>query len=129
MNEVLSLRTQRTRVMWSAEERTEWLRLFEQSGQTAADFCRDNDLPQATLSCWVRAAQEPPAEEPRLVEVPREILSAVPAVREPVVSEAQPIAATAVALQLPSGLRIEIPVGLDMGWFNGLLQSIVNAKV
>ena len=108
----------RTRVMWSAEERAEWLKLFEASGQTAADFCRDNDLPQATLSYWVRQSQEPPSSEATVVEIPRELLAAVPMER----------AAMPVSVALPSGVRLEVPVGTDTGWLSQLLRSLAGAK-
>ena len=41
-----------TRVNWSPAERSEWLALFEKSGQSVSEFCRANDLPPATLSLW-----------------------------------------------------------------------------
>ena len=47
----------RTRVMWSTGERAEWPSLFEPSGQSAAEFCRHNDLSPATLSFWLRQQQ------------------------------------------------------------------------
>lgn len=108
----------RTRVMWSAEERAEWLTLFEASGQTAADFCRDNDLPQATLSYWVRQSQEPQACESTVVEIPRELLAATPMAR----------AEVPVSVLLPSGVRLEVPVGTDAGWLGQLLRSLAVAK-
>lgn len=40
----------RTRISWSAEEKREWSSLFDRSGKSVAEFCRDNDLPPATLS-------------------------------------------------------------------------------
>ena len=67
MNETMT--KPRTRVTWSVEDRAAWLELFTKSGQTAAEFCRDNDLPQATLSFWLRQSQEVPVEPGELVEV------------------------------------------------------------
>jgi transposase-like protein len=119
MNEVLTLKP-RTRVTWSAEEKAEWLRLFEQSDQTAVDFCRDNDLAPATLSYWRQQVADAEGCEASLVEISREALSSPP----PTTSSA-----AAVTVQLPSGLRFEVPVGLDTAWFGQLLQSLVTAKV
>ena len=118
MNTPLMLKP-RTRVSWSAPERGEWLRLFEQSGQTAAEFCRDNDLSPATLPFWRQQLPQADARESALVEIPRETLSA-----------SQPSNGGAVVtVQLPSGLRFGIPVGLDMAWFGPLLQALVDARV
>ena len=60
----------RSRINWSPEERAEWLWLFEQSGKTGAEFCRDNGLSPATLSLW-RSQMPEPMDEPSggLVEV------------------------------------------------------------
>jgi len=109
----------RARVSWSADERAEWLRLFNESGQTAADFARDNDLSPATLSFWRQQLIATPASDACLVEVPRETVSA-----------ATPAPSTAVVtVQLPSGLRFEVPIGLDTAWFGRLLQALVDARV
>lgn len=114
-----SMMKSRARVSWSAEERAEWLRLFTESGQTAGDFARDNDLSPATLSFWRQQLLAAPAGEPCLVEVPRETVSA---------ATSAPSTA-AVTVQLPSGLRFEVPVGLDTAWFGRLLQALVDARV
>lgn len=107
----------RTRVMWSAAERAEWLALFERSGQTAAEFCRQNDLSPATLSFWLRQQQgTSDSEDGALVAVP--------------MAAAPDRAATAiVGVELPSGLRLQVPVGADTPWLGALLQSVAAAKV
>ena len=115
MNETMT--KPRTRVTWSVEDRAAWLELFTKSGQTAAEFCRDNDLPQATLSFWLRQSQEVPVEPGELVEVAL-----------PVPVTAADRAAGTVTVQLPSGARLEVPVGTDTAWFTGLLQSLVSAR-
>jgi transposase-like protein len=70
MAETLAMK-RRTRVTWTPAERAEWLALFEKSGRTAAELCRDNDLSPATLSFWLRQQQDPQTdEEAALVEVP-----------------------------------------------------------
>ena len=48
----------RSRCTWSVEERTEWLRLLDASGQTLSEFCRTNDLPESTVSLWRRQQRE-----------------------------------------------------------------------
>jgi hypothetical protein len=106
-----------TRVTWSAQERAEWLRLFQQSGQTAAEFCRDNGLSPATLSVWRQ--QLPEASEGSLVEIPQGASG---------VSVPTP-GTRVVAVTLPSGLRFDIPSGIDMTWFGQLLQALADARI
>ena len=61
----------RTRMIWTAAERAEWLALFERSGQSVAEFCRHNDLSPATLYFWLRQQQGAASgEDGALVEVP-----------------------------------------------------------
>jgi len=110
----------RTRVIWTAAERAEWLALFECSGQTAAEFCRRNDLSLATLYFWLRQQRGTAvAEDGALVEVPLAV-TPVPD---------RTAAAHVVGLQLPSGLRLQVPVGVDTAWLGALLQSLAVAKV
>jgi transposase-like protein len=64
----------RGRVNWTAAERTEWLELYKQSGQSVSEFCRANDLPPATLSLWRRqqvGASEPATAHRRLLDIER----------------------------------------------------------
>jgi transposase-like protein len=53
----------RTRSCWTAEERVDWVNIFERSGKTVAKFCRDNGLADATLSLWRRQLRGPSPEE------------------------------------------------------------------
>lgn len=116
MNATVISKPRATRVTWSTQERAEWLRLFQQSGQTAAEFCRDNGLSPATLSVWRQ--QLPDVSETSLVELPREALE---------LSEPSPSTAV-VSVTLPSGLRFDVPSGIDMTWFGQLLQALVDAR-
>jgi transposase-like protein len=110
----------RARVNWSVAEKTEWLRLFAQSGQSAAEFCRDNDLSPATLSLWrQQQTAESGTEVPALIEVPAEIVRAA----APTATPAQ------VTVSTPGGLRFEVPVGIDAAWLGSLLRSFADAKL
>jgi len=103
----------RTRVMWTAAERAEWLALYERSGQSAAEFCRQNDLSAATLYFWLRQQQGAPSgEDGALVEVPL------------AVGALERRTGTVVGVELPSGLRLQVPVGVDVAWLSALLQSV-----
>jgi len=106
----------RTRVNWTAAERTEWLALFEKSGQTAAEFCRDNDLSPATLSFWrQQVGGSEPNEDPALVEVPMPSLNLAGG-------------GGAVILQLPGGARLEIVAGTDPAWLSQLVRALLRVK-
>ena len=103
---------------WSAAERAEWLRLFHESGQTAADFCRENGLSPATLSIWRQQLPEGGTIGESLVELPRPAESAnAPADRS----------TPACSVTLPSGLRFDVSEGIDMSWFGRLLQALIDA--
>jgi transposase-like protein len=62
----------RTRVNWTPAERSEWLALFDKSGQSVSEFCRANDLAPVTLSLWRSQQQSGAAntEDSGLVEIP-----------------------------------------------------------
>ena len=106
----------RSRCTWTAAERAEWLALFEQSGKTLAEFCRDNGLAPATLSFWRTHLQgkAPAGDAAALVEVSRTTLSTIGA------CAAVP---ALVILQLRGGLRLEIPPGTDPVWVGELVRA------
>jgi len=105
----------RTRCTWSAEERAEWVELFENSGQTAAEFCRANGLALTTLAFW-RAQLKASVgrgslEDGALVEVPLAALNAGSA----------PASAAAVTIRLSGGTQLEVVTGTDPAWLSQLL--------
>lgn len=110
----------RTRCTWSAEERAEWLALFEKSGRGVSEFCRENDLPETTLSLWRRQLRTEHAgsEEAALVEVPQAQLNAA---RAP---SSAPAAHAAVRIRLPGGVEMEVAAGTDALWLAGLLRAL-----
>jgi len=105
----------RTRCTWSAEERAEWVELFENSGQTAAKFCRDNDLSPATLAFWRAQLKDSVGqnslEDGALVEVPWEALNA----------DSAPVSTAAVTIRLNGGTQLEVLAGTDPAWLSQLL--------
>ena len=130
----------RMRSTWSAEERAQWVELFERSGQTALEFCREHDLTPTTLAFWRSsqrrdpfAGQTPVASpipgpaadaatdsdpeeeaEEAFVEVPLTALNAGSA----------PACAAAVTVRLTSGMQLEIASGTDPCWLSQLLASL-----
>lgn len=112
----------RTRCTWSAEERAEWVELFEKSGQTAVEFCRDNDLTPTTLAFWRAQLKDSVGrenlteelEEAALVEVPLGAFNAGSA----------PSSAAAVTIRLNSGTQLEVLAGTDPAWLSQLLAAL-----
>ena len=107
----------RTRCTWTAGERAAWLNLFERSGKTLAEFCRDNGLAAATLSFWRTHSQGKAAAgdaAAELIEVPRTSVSEIAA--------PTPIA-DPVILQLHGGMRLQIPPGTDPAWLAEIVRA------
>ena len=110
----------RSRCTWSVEERTEWLRLLDASGQTLSEFCRTNDLPESTVSLWrrqQREASQATTEAGEFVEV------ALPTA--PVSNAADSAAASpAVVIRLPGERVVEVAAGTDVAWLSTLLDTL-----
>jgi len=106
-------RSPRQRVQWTAADKSEWLELFRKSGQGVRQFCSENDLSPSTLALWLRP---PPAlqasDDGELVEVPRQV-----------VAELASANASAVTMQLPGGVRLEIAPGTDPAWLAQLVRA------
>lgn len=108
----------RTRVNWTPAERSEWLALFEKSGQSVSEFCRANDLPPATLSLWrqSQAGTSAGAEGGELVEIsPAALMNA-----------AGPRAT--VTIRLPGGIVLETTVDADPAWLGAVVKHLSNAR-
>lgn len=108
----------RTRCVWSAAERAEWLALFERSGKPLSEFCRENDLPEATLSLWrrqLREGGEPAGEDGSFVEVPVAQFNAA-------VGRSEAVAA--VTVRVPGGLTLEVAAGTDALWLASVLRAL-----
>ena len=110
----------RSRCTWSVEERREWLRLLDASGQTLSEFCRTNDLPESTVSLWrrqQREASQATTEAGEFVEV------ALPTA--PVSNAADSEAVSpAVVIRLPGERVVEVAAGTDVAWLSTLLDTL-----
>jgi transposase-like protein len=117
MNELVTAKRQR--VTWSAEERVDWVRMFEESGKPMSEFCRVNDLPEATLSLWRCQLRGPEkvAEESPFVEVPPAKLTA--AVRAEKAGRS-----VAITVRLAGALTLEIAAGTDAAWLADVLRAL-----
>jgi transposase-like protein len=106
----------RQRCSWTAEERAAWVSDWEKSGETLTEFCRQNDLPAASLSLWAKQLRGPTtgtSEPGAFVEIP--------APSEPA---PRPIARDCVTLRLADRLALEIPVGADAAWVAQLVKTL-----
>lgn len=107
----------RTRCVWTPEERAAWLSMFEASGKTVAEFCRENGLAEATLSLWRRKPREAADTDGNgaLVEIPLAAVKAnVPAALEQ----------RGVQIRLGNGIELDVEPGTDLEWLTALLRGL-----
>lgn len=68
------LGAKRQQVTCSADERVACVQMYEKGSKSVSDFCRENDLPDATLSLWRRQLRGPSetslGEDGGIVELP-----------------------------------------------------------
>lgn len=102
----------KTRRVYTAQEKADYLALFEQGGMTPADFCREMSLHEATFSLWRRTAREPGSAA-----------AAAPAFADVQVATAKADAVPSVTVQFPSGARLEVNAPTESSW-SGLVQLI-----
>lgn len=116
MNETMT--TKRQRRQFSAEDRRRWVKLYERSGQSVREFCRDNAVCQSSLSRWLRqrrAGSDERGQEGSLVEVRV----------TPALSTA---AAASVRVCLPGGVTMEVAGGTDARWLARVLSALQPAQ-
>jgi transposase-like protein len=116
MNEMT--RMKRPRRQFTAEDRAQWLDLYEHSGKGVREFCRDNAVCQSSLSRWLRQRRGGADEQNRegsLVEVR--------------VAPAPTAAATVAArVQLAGGMTMEVVGGTDAAWLASVLRALQSAQ-
>jgi transposase-like protein len=102
----------RTRCAWTSDEQAEWMRLLEESGKGLSEFCRENGLPESTVSLWRKRLRQPTtdARDEEFIEVSRLAQPSVSAVR----------GATAT-IWLERRVALDIPVGADPAWVADLV--------
>ena len=110
--------TQRRR-RFTAQDRRRLLRLYRHSGQSAADFGRENDVCPSSLWRWLareRSSGPEASSAGEWVEIP------VAALRAPVVAGA------AVSMQISGVARLEVVVGTDPEWLGALVRALPPAR-
>ena len=103
----------RVRLSTTPEERAEWVRLFETSGKSPAEFCRELGLAESTFAVWRRQVRE--TNDPiTFTDVPQPLVEAALAAST----------SAMVKVRLASGTLLEVPVGTDAAWLAQLLGSL-----
>jgi transposase-like protein len=98
----------------SVAERRQVLERYERSGLSQKAFCQHHGVALSTLQYWRRRAPDADQEPtPSFVEVPQ-----VSGMARGLSGEA------AVLIELPGGVRLEVPAGTDAQWLSGLLRAM-----
>jgi transposase-like protein len=108
----------RVRISTTPEERAEWVRLFEESGKTAAEFCKELGLAETTFAVWRKQGRGPAvAETLTFTEVP-------PPMVEAALAANAAGAPGAVTIHLANGTRLEVAAGTDTSWLVQLATAL-----
>jgi hypothetical protein len=98
----------------TAEAKAECVALFHESGLSQRDFARQQKMPAANLSRWVRRERKGKTGRTNAEEGPLVELSLPDSANRP----------GAVAIHVPGGLRLEVLPGTDLAWLGRLLESL-----
>jgi transposase-like protein len=105
----------RTRCAWTADEQAEWIRLLEESGKGLSEFCRENGLPESTMSLWRKRLRQPTSEAngEDFIEVSLPTAPSVSSVR-----------GTTATIRLGRELALEVPIGADPAWIAEIVSRL-----
>jgi transposase-like protein len=108
----------------SAEERARLLALFERSGQTHKQFCREHEVALSTMTFWLRQARQSTRSRSAgvLVEVPGSVatLDSPP--------DATLLSTGSVDIRLPNRVELRVSAGTDSAWVNQLLRELLTCS-
>lgn len=91
-----------------ARRRDQLLALFEQSGQPAVVFCREQGISKQTFYNWRHKARRQPA----------------PAFAEVTVASAPAVRGESLRIELKSGVTIGAANGVDAGWLAQVVRAL-----
>lgn len=100
----------KSRVRVTADERAEYVRLFETSGKSAAEYCAELGLAESTFAVWRRQIRSE-SDEPALTEVPPAMVVAA-------------MSGRAIVIRLKSGAELDVPVGTEAAWLTSVLAAL-----
>ena len=109
--------TQRRR-RFTARDRKRLMSLYRRGRQSAAEFCRENDVCPSSLWRWLASEQgsgQEASSAGELVEIPAAALRAPKAV------------GAAVSMQIAGVARLDVAVGTDPEWLGALVRALTPA--
>lgn len=108
----------------SAGERARLLALFERSGQTHKQFCREHEVALSTMTFWLRQVRQSTRSRSAgaLVEVPGNVTTlGLP-------RGVALLSAGSVDIRLPNRLVLSVPAGTDSAWVSQLLRELLTCS-
>jgi transposase-like protein len=108
----------------SAEERERLLALFERSGQTHRQFCREHEVALSTMTFWLRQARQSARSRSAgvLVEVP----ASAAVLASP--RGAALLSSGSVGIRLPNRVELSVSAGTDSAWVSQLLRELLTCS-
>ena len=109
----------RRRRRFTARDRKRLMSLYRRSRQSAADFCRENDVCPSSLWRWLardRHSGQEASSGGELVEIP------IASVRAAETTNA------AVCMQISGVARLEVAVGTEPEWLGALVRALTPAR-
>lgn len=108
----------------SAEQRARLLALFERSGQTHKQFCREHEVALSTMTFWLRQARQGArsGSAGALVEVP----GSVATLNLP--RGAALLSPGSVDIRLPNRVELSVSAGTDSAWVGQLLRELLTCS-
>lgn len=118
MVEVILINTNDT-INSKADLWTDRILAFQKSGLSRKDWCQQNEIPQSTLSYWIRKAQ---LETHEMGIIPDPVFAKLPEVQDFQFNTGT--GNSPVTICLPKNIRIEIGVDCPAALMAALLQAL-----
>lgn len=108
----------------SADERVQLLALFERSGQTQKQFCREHEVALSTMTFWLRQARQSARSRSAgvLVEVPGSVATL------DLPRGAALLSPGSVDIRLPNRVELSVSAGTDSAWVSRLLRELLTCS-
>jgi len=118
--EIVTAVARRGRRYTTRRERAAWVRKYEESGKTPAEFCRGLGLAESTFALWRKQVRERAVGAAvSFSEVPQHLVETVLRANAPAA-----IPRGAVVVHLERGPRVEVAVGTEVTWVARLVAAL-----
>lgn len=109
----------------TAEERARLLALFERSGQTHKQFCREHAVALSTLTFWLRQARQSAQGHSAavLVELPGRSVATLDSSRGTAL-----LSLGSADIRLPNRVELSVSAGTDSAWVGQLLRELLTCS-